>query len=265
MRSADVQFVTAFYPGPSKHPSALYALWAAELFMHCGYRITCFVPDKDAARRVAAWSQHRETVRIRILPADRLPALAFVDDWEAQFALDPEQGIHRSSHLYKVWNSKPFLAQEVAADASDAGLVFWIDIGYVRHARTGVSLQHLDSARLRGVLGDARMYLLSLRDFSRGERGRSTVISPDEFLRSIRLGSGMFGGTGRSWDRWTPSYGDALRSFARSGCFVGKDQNVVAALVLRDPSNVRVWRARRFGGDPWFSFPRAVGKHEIRL
>jgi hypothetical protein len=260
-----VRLVTAFYPGPSKHSSTAYAIWASHLFTHCDDAITCFVPDADVARRVAHWAGHRASVRTRVVPAEELPALEYVHDWDAQTALDPERHLHRGSHVYKVWNSKPFLVQAVAEQSAASDLVFWIDIGYVRDARTGESLHRLRSDDLKAVLGNGRTHLLALRNFSRSERSGSAGITPDAFLRSTRLGGGMFGGTVESCGRWSASYGEALRCFSQRGCFVGKEQNVVAALALREPHRVHVWRAPRFGGDPWFSFPRAVGRTETRL
>lgn len=253
-------FVTAYYPGPAKHAEEQYLQWARRLFRSAPGEIVCFVPDEQIQTLMRSTALARN-VEFCVLPFMQLPAIRMVGDWRAQIALDPERARHgNSTHLYVVWNSKTFLVQRALVDRSGSRAAFWIDVGYVRSVLTEMQLRGCARRLSRESSDASKMHLLSLKPFDREEVAAAATTHPDKFNGKVRLGGGMYGGHVSAWEKWAVAYEGALRMHAGDGCFVGKDQNIMATIALQHSGLCALWSASRERGDPWFSLPRAIGR-----
>lgn len=261
--SGSIEFVTAFYPGPSKHADASYDHWVRQLFRATRRSILhFFVPSSCVADRFSALGAG-SNVRFQLLCREDLPALQLGVAWDAQTVLDPERAIHRSSsHLYVVWNSKVGLAARVAKTSDPRTQIFWIDAGYVRSIRTQRAISRFPSRQQAGLTAAGGLHFLAVQPFSEPEiRNRSAAL-PDDFRGLVRIGGGMFGGIPDSWSRFLPAYEQALAKWSATGQFVGKDQHLFAALILRRPDLAKAWVARRRLGGPWFELPTSIGRRQ---
>lgn len=261
--SGSIEFVTAFYPGPSKHTDATYDHWARQLFRATRHSILhFFVPSSCVADRFSRLGAGRN-VRFRMLCREDLPALQMRVAWDTQVDLDPERATHQnSSHLYVVWNSKVGLAAQVAKSSVSRAPIFWIDAGYVRSIRTQRAISRFPSRQQAGLIAAGGLHFLAVEPFTETElRNRSTAL-PDDFRGLVRIGGGMFGGISDSWSRFLPAYEQALAKWSATGHFVGKDQNLFAALILRRPDLSKAWVARRRLGGLWFELPTSIGRRQ---
>lgn len=261
--SKPVEYVTAFYPGPNKHPDSSYRRWAQRLFQATRRTIIhLYVPSDQVASNFAALGVHSgvhfHVVRPEDLPARRLPV-----DWESQVRIDPERAIHRdSSHLYVVWNSKVGLAAQIAETADATTSVFWIDLGYVRNLRTHRVVSRFPSQQQVSLIQAGGLHFLAVEPFSEPEIEARSSALPDDFRGLVRIGGGMFGGVSEAWSRYSAAYGEAIAKWASSGQFVGKDQYAFAAICLRRPDLATAWKMTRRLGNPWFEFPRDIGRQQ---
>ena len=260
----DVAFVTAFYPGPSKHSRNRYLKWAERLFLATPHApLHFYVPSREAANELAARGAPNSVV-FHVLNFWSLPANQLDINWNEQVAQDPERIIHRSSpHLYVVWNSKVGLVAQVAQNSEPETMLTWIDAGYVRNMRTQIAVRFFPTLRQNFFASTGRLHFLALSDFTEAERRKSIFASPNDFRGLIRLGGGMFAGRPGAWMKFSRAYSDALVTWSSEGEFVGKDQNVFASLLLRRPNLGVAWKARRLSGNPWFSFPQSFGRRSL--
>ena len=255
-----IDFVSAFYPGPNKYGDASYLRWIRELFVATrGAWLHFYVPTKALEHRMRGLGAS-ETVVFHVLSEEDLPARNLAVPWEDQVLLDPERLTHQESpHLYVVWNSKVGLSARIAAASDPETQVFWIDAGYVRDARTREAIRRFPSRRQIRSGAQGGLHFLLVKSFTGAERRHAQEAVPDDFRGLVRLGAGMFGGRQHAWGAFDQHFSRAIEAWAESGQFVGKDQYVFAAILLRRPELATAWRVSRVWGDPWFSFPQSFG------
>jgi hypothetical protein len=89
--------------------------------------------------------------------------------------------------------------------------------------------------------------------FSSEDEEEFTLDQIGKFDRCNRIGGGIQGGTQQSWVRWSRLYDAKLEQRVTKEMFVGKDQTIMAALVLQYPTIVKVIPANRSIRDHWFT------------
>lgn len=255
------EYVTAFYPGPSKHGLRSYYSWVQRLYRATRRTMLHFyVPSPDVAARLGALGAP-ESVIFHVLEEDQLPARHLQIDWQAQVELDPERAIHpHSDHLYVVWNSKTRLAQRVAEKLESERLLFWVDAGYVRSRRTQRLLGSFPRPWQVDAVATGGVHFLAIEAFTSQEVAARSTACPNDFKGMVRIGGGMFGATPDAWNSFTQAYEDYLEIWSQEGQFVGKDQYVFASMILQRPDLATAWTVTRRLGNPWFDLPMSLGR-----
>lgn len=167
-------------------------------------------------------------------------------NWKQQETLDPETHIGHGSSLYSVWFEKPFFVRR----AIESGLVTspyvgWMDAGLIR-TRTDIRMWDTwpDNNRVARLTQD-RLHILQLKRFSRAERRRASRMQAlSSFAGQVRLGGGLMIGADQAWKAWADQFMLSACEMADAGHFVGKDQDVMANVALRQPNLVRLWPTR---------------------
>lgn len=244
--------VSAYYRFPSKHSSAEYDEWARRFLGSVETPMVLFCDDEtEPILREMRGVRPALFVLMPLAEAE----MSKVADWDAEHARDPEASIHTKS-LYVMWNEKAAYVQRAMALNPYRSTAFaWCDIGCFRSDLNLARLRKWpEGPRLDG-LDPERLTLLNIQPFEPGDEAIDPVTRlPPCFDMKLRVGGTIMIGHRRAWDRWIPLYYAVLQRYLNAKFFAGKDQNVMASLVMLRPDLVTLVAPSRAPehGDPWF-------------
>ena len=176
----------------------------------------------------------------------------YKDLWEKHLAMDSEK--YHTIDLYMVWNEKSyFLKRAIERNPFGSEYFIWCDIGCFRNNAEMPQYANWPSPEKMKQYGREKVILNYLGDFTDNQYhiDESTGLSCD-FQRENHIGGGIFGGSREALARWIAVYYDMLSIFFKYDRFAGKDQNVMANVVLRFPYLVTLARPIGCCPDPWF-------------
>lgn len=182
---------------------------------------------------------------------------ANLTDWRSQQRLDKERHLHRSHHLYVIWNQKSeWLHQVSKLNPFQSEYFFWADSGQFRARSFFDSLAETNWYWISrpDYIPEDKILLLSLQPFESHELmvqlGEESFISP----LTVRVGGGNFGGKRDAIELWRNTFYTKLLAFVESGRFAGKDQPIMASACIDHPSLCWFVAATSVGFyDPWFA------------
>lgn len=259
--SKTVTLVTCYYRIPgAKHSFEDYDAWSSRFLSTVDTPMVVFCGDTETARRLAQLrARVARLTRVVVLPlakthcgSGRLGAL-----WPQDMARDPEARYH-TPDLFLIWNNKSdFVARAMALDPFGSDVYAWCDIGCFRadegpdRYRRWPRSSALDAACARTP--DA-LSLLCVKPFESGDFVLAPDGLPPSFERVNRIGGTIMVGTRAAWNRWIPAYYRILDDFVAAFRFAGKDQSLMAALVVLRPDLAALVSPsqRPEDGDPWF-------------
>lgn len=235
----------------AKHSESSYRQWIST-FMSIETPMVIYTNDID---NIAQLRGNRSTIFVHTTMAILKQKAKWNNDflWWQRWR-DPEIERHPHPDLYVVWDSKTRLVYEASEKYNrwDCEYFFWVDIGSFRGKNTSLrkwpdpdrikqSLEGQDKALYAAVaipLYDMLTYNISVGPFT------PTFIE-----------GGFFGGNKKAIDRLFVKYYDLRNYFQKQGYFVGKDQNVMGALILLQQEEFLVLNAAFvMCMDPWFFF-----------
>jgi hypothetical protein len=223
--------VSAYYPIPSKFPPELYWKWIREFWPET----TCplvFFTDPIYASLVKSYFAFRPKTRIVALPFHELNAFRSVGSqiWKEQHALDPEKEIH-SPELYSIWyEKKEFVLRAIAENPFQSDRFIWCDAGICRYPEWMPEVRTFGLYREKIPAG--RMLLLIVKPFRKEDCVIKRDGIPGDFTQEVRLGGGILASDVAGWNRWSKAYDAMLERYIRAGRFAGKDQNLMASMIL---------------------------------
>ena len=247
--------VSAFYVMNSKFPPAQYMNWI-QTFL---YNIPChlvFFTDEDLIPMLESMRHpFMEKTKFIALPRDQWTAYTKYGKpfWERQKTIDHESQIH-SPDLYAIWyEKKEFVQRAIELNPFNHTRFIWCDAGAFRYPELLPQLQTFAQQGIEESIPDDKHVLLQVEAFTDEDEEDFMIDRIGKFDHVNRVGGGIQGATAETWKKWARLYDEKLEERNAKGMFVGKDQSIMAALVLQYPSIVKMIPANRSIRDHWFT------------
>jgi hypothetical protein len=227
--------VSAYYPIPSKFSTEKYLEWI-RVFWSKTVCPLIFFTDPSTVPAIQACLQGRPHDRTLIigLPFQDLQAYHALSPevWVYTQRLDPERGIH-SAELYALWyEKKEFVLHAIKVNPFHSETFVWCDAGICRYPDWVERGIFNPSWPLERKIPRGQMLALQVDPF----RYEDFQVAPLEIDWTGRcsIGGGILASDVAGWTRWSAAYDRMLMKFFLAGKFIGKDQNIMAAMILED-------------------------------
>ena len=232
-KAAAVTVVSAYYPIQSKFPPETYVEWIRGFWPKLECRLLWFCqPDLvPFFAELFAEKGRAGTVVIYPLPFSELAAFQRIHPqrWVDTAALDPERGAGKHTpELYALWfEKKEFIRRAMEANPFKSQKFVWCDAGICRH------LEWVDMLRTsfpqESMIPSGKMLVLQIDPFREGD-----TVDTDFTLRNT-VGGGILASDCSGWVAWYKAYDTQIINSIRAGRFIGKDQNIMAAMIVQNP------------------------------
>jgi hypothetical protein len=229
--------VTAYYPIRSKYTVKEYIQWIGEFWP----RLSCplvFYTSPNLVEIFERVFSGRTATRIIGVPFSSLQAFRKLSHkvWADTHSLDKEQG--HSPELYALWyEKKEFILRTIEENPFSSDRFVWCDAGIGR-SREWASIVHRFPLKER-IPRDTILVLqidpLKKEDSSMDEWG-----IPGRFDEAATFGGGVLASGREGWMRWSKAYDAMLMRYHLAGRFIGKDQNIMASMILQEPGLVTI-------------------------
>ena len=247
--------VSAFYVMNSKFPAAQYMNWI-QTFL---YNVPChlvFFTDEDLIPMLESMRHpFMDRTKFIALPREQWKAYTKYGKtfWLNQREIDHEKEIH-SEDLYAIWyEKKEFVLKAAELNPFNHSHFIWCDAGAFRYPEWLPQLQTFGCKGIETTIPEDRLVLLQVEPFTDEDEEDFTVDRIGKFDKVNRIGGGIQGGTAETWRRWSKLYDEKLMERVNKRLFVGKDQSIMASLVLQYPGLVKIILANRNLRDHWFT------------
>ncbi|KAL7425476.1 hypothetical protein ACHAXM_000030, partial [Skeletonema potamos] len=224
--------VTAYYKISSKHSHAEYNQWMQNtMSLHDPMVIYTSSDLVPAMKRLRSHALERTMVIPMELHEMRMPTQYGIQPfWENQHAIDPERTIHKSYHLYWIWNEKlEFLRRTIEENPFQSNFFAWVDIGYLRTPKYNhrLMLQQIPTTL-----------------------EQDQILGLDVRAHGGYMGGGFIGGYKAGLLRFHSIFYDLLE--ANKHEFIGKDQEWFERACVENEGLCALVKPDRDHGDPWF-------------
>lgn len=249
LKASDVTVVTAFYPMKSKMSSEKYGDLIRGFWPHLPNCRLVFYTDPGLVESIRGTVEdERPAGHTVVIPLPFEPVLGR-DIWLKAEDLDPERGGGHSADLYAIWyEKKEFVRRTIETNPFQSEFFVWCDAGIGRYPHWLPLIQGFPSSERipRGKMLCLEVDPLQPEDFE--------LADPDFSERVATIGGGILAADAAGWKRWSEAYDAMLQRYLTLGRFIGKDQNIMASMIVADPSlAVCVTPSARLGPiEKWF-------------
>ena len=239
--------VSAYFNVKSKHSCDKYLDWIRLFLENVDGHIVFFCESEltDIIR------DFRKTnpLKTHIVEMTRHEFDANNHEWSKQRAMDPEADIH-TEDLYKIWyEKKAFVKRAMDLNPFNHNYFVWTDAGIVRNIHTAQLIKNFPVVER---IPPNQILLLNVEPFTPAD----SKIHPDKitgnFLTKNRIGGGIIAGSKTAWLTWDALYNSTFQRYQQANRFVGKDQSLMATIVLENKESVALVSPSKFICEPWF-------------
>jgi hypothetical protein len=225
--------VTAYYPVKSKHTVDKYLEWIRQFWPVVPCNLVFFT-DPNLVKPVQQILEGRPggTV-VAGVPFQELTAFQALSPaiWQLTAAKDPEREIH-TPELYALWyEKKEFVRRAIEMNPFGSEVFVWCDAGICRHKEYSAPLRNFPLAPL---VPRGKMLVLQVDPFQSSDWAPKEDGIPGEFLRRNSVGGGILASDRVGWSKWSAAYDTMFMRYWSAGRFVGKDQNIMASMILEN-------------------------------
>jgi len=229
--------VTAYYPIRSKFEMNQYVQWIMKLWPLIPCCLVFYTDPGLVPVFEGLFSSRKNTVVIGV-PLDSLRAfnkLSYMT-WVETGRLDTEQ--NHSPELYALWyEKKEFVLRTITTNPFSSDKFVWCDAGMGRYPEWISSIQRFP---MRSLIPSEQMVVLQIDPLKRDECGIDEWGIPGRFDGSSTFGGGILASGAEGWKRWSKAYDAMLIRYHLAGRFIGKDQNIIASMIVENPNLVAV-------------------------
>ena len=232
---AQATVVTAYYPIPSKFPVEKYLDWMIRFWPKTSCALIFFTDPLLVPIIQDMLKDRKGPTRILGTPFNDLSAFKKLcgDTWVYTHGMDPERCRH-SPELYAIWyEKKEFILRAIEANPFGSDHFVWCDAGICRRAEW---LEHLHAFPKREMIPPGgRMLLLRIAAFEEADFLPDKDGIMGNFGERVSIGGGVLAADIEGWKSWSKAYDAMLMRYYLAGRFIGKDQNIIASMILENP------------------------------
>ena len=156
--------------------------------------------------------------------------------WSYTRAIDPEQ-LRHSAELYAIWyEKKEFIARAIEANPFGSDHFVWCDAGICRRPEWVDYLQGFPKREFIPPAG--RMLILRIAPFEAQDAQPDKNGIMGNFGERVSVGGGILASDIAGWKSWSKAYDAMLMRYYLADRFIGKDQNIMASMILERPDSV---------------------------
>ena len=237
-----ITVVTAWYNISSKFQANVYREWF-KLFFNIDCHLIIFTDSKSKADFIDLRNNNDKTL-VLTLELEDFVTSEFDDFWKWCESVDIEkkQGINHTVDLYKIWAEKPFfLRRAISINPFNSKLFCWSDIGAVRSKDMFPKIKSFPQGLPKHVTNDQVLFSqiepFKTEDYTIMSNGISktfqNISSGCSCFSVIRIQGGFFAGYDQALLNYAELYYNELKLWRDNKVFAGKDQYLMANLVLK--------------------------------
>ena len=261
-------FVTAYYDIPNKFKgSGKYMEWMGNFLSFIRTMPLIIFSTGDALKRVQqiiSTNPKAKNIVVQDLPFEQFYTHTFRPQLEQQTSLDPERRIH-TVELYMIWNEKPhFVRRAIEIDPHQSTHYCWFDIGMIRDSRLSEWMMHFPQPQGLEFLYDLKKLSMLAIQTQNLERFREcdtqgiSIVNKNAHTLCTVAGGFLFG-LKEQYQWYIQEYSRFFQLYLEQNVFVGKDQNLIANIVithqetfvLLDVNRTNIW-LNTYQKDKWF-------------
>lgn len=225
--------VTAYYPIKSKFSVEQYIQWIVGFWPKTSCSLVFFTEPPLVAVFEGLLGS-RKNLKIIGLPFSSLSAFKKLSYkvWLNTSTLDKEMG--HTPELYALWyEKKEFVLKTIEANPFSSEKFIWCDAGIGRIPELTASLQNFP---VKERVPRGTMLLLEIDPLKEEDCRRDVWGIPGTFDNVATFGGGILASDAEGWIRWSMAYDAMLIRYYLADRFIGKDQNIMASMILEEPS-----------------------------
>lgn len=246
--------VTAYYPIPSKFPVDIYILWMTTFWPMTECPLIFFTDPALVPHTQDMLKDRKGPTHVIGLAFNELSAFKKLcpELWIHTHAKDPERMSH-SPELYTIWyEKKEFVLRAIEANPFGSDQFVWCDAGICRKQEWVEYLRSFPKREMIPPVG--RMLLLRIDPFNEADSQPDKYGIMGDFGKRVTVGGGILAADIQGWISWSKAYDAMLMRYYLADRFIGKDQNIMASIILEQPELAFVVDAPRTMNtiDRWF-------------
>ena len=270
MTTHSATIVTCYFKIKSKHTNDNYKTWMKNMLVNIETPMIIYTDEEsydyiENTRLNSSEKHGPHNTQIIKMRMEDFYTYKYKDIWDKQWNLDPENSYH-TPELYMIWAEKTnFLRKSIESNPFDSEFFLWCDIGCFRRRPftsdiTNMSvLKNWPNKDKIATLPKDKILLTQIERFTGNNekykelRKDSSGLTVHKFPHTlVFVGGTMFGGYKDTLLKWWDVYYEMLENYFKFFRFAGKDQDIMANILIVRPDICYPVFAE--WGDPWFYF-----------
>jgi glycosyltransferase involved in cell wall biosynthesis len=226
-----VTVVSAYYPIRSKFTVEQYMGWISAFWP----RTECFLVFYTIPELVSMFEElfcSRGSVKVIGLPLSSFSAFKKLSYkvWLSTKLLDKESS--HTPELYAMWyEKKEFILRTIELNPFCSDRFVWCDAGI---GRIPEFISVIKRFPRRELIPKRKLLVLEIDPLKPEDCSIEQGI-PGKFDHVTTFGGGILASDAEGWIRWSRAYDAMLMRYYLAGRFIGKDQNIMASMILQEP------------------------------
>jgi hypothetical protein len=248
--------ITCYYKFPSKHRYESYDQWMSNFLTTVETPMVIYTDDQSIQKitQLCEWRKNNTIIVNKPLLSTFCAQQQYLDYWNKDWQRDPEKRIH-NPNLYIIWNEKSnFVKEAIQQNYFKTDYFCWCDIGCFRTSNQVSKYRNFPD--ILKLTSNDKIHLLNIGAFESDEYQyvekikKGTSPMKNIFLLKHRIGGTIFLGHVNAWAKWIPLFYSTMELFMKHNTFTGKDQDIMAMIVLLYPELVHLIKPPDSNG--WF-------------
>jgi len=224
--NSNVTVVSAYYPMKSKYSIDNYKEWIQNLYGNIGFNLVFFTNKEYTPFIEEVRKNFKDKTKIITLEFEDFEALKKypMSFWEDQKKKDHED--YHTPDMYILWyEKKEFLKKAIDMNPFNTDYFVWTDAGICRDKNWIPFLKDYPSI---DKIPNDKIVINLLEDFS------DKNINYDFQYVLTNVGAGILAGKKDTWNKYYSLYDEIFNMYINDGRFIGKEQNIMTSMVIKD-------------------------------
>jgi len=261
VKTKEATVVSSYYEFNSKHTVEQYKIWIRLFLESISCYLVFFTDLKSKDFIEDCRKLYKDKTHIIILDKSEWNANKYGEEiWNKQFEKDDEKGIHKSPELYKIWyEKKEFVKKAIELNPFNHDDFVWTDAGFL--GRRPEIIQLIKNYPNANRIPTNKMLMLNYFPF--------TLKDNIEMHGIIGGGSGkpriqgaIMGGHKDVWYKYDTIYDSMIQKYIKADLFMGKDQTIMASIVLNHKDIISLLELKDICPESWFYLGLFLGVNE---